>query len=100
MNNVKTISFKTKPYPIWDNDIKRTAINFKVKINKTDCNIKPHEHRYYNSVIFTGMLNKVYKQIIGEYRTWAFIDELPENVSIDTSKFLAIVTVTLPASFS
>jgi predicted component of viral defense system (DUF524 family) len=100
MNTAKTITFKTKPYIVWDGDIKRTAITFKKEINKTDTNIKPHEHRYYNANMFKGMLNKTYKQIIGEYKTWAFIDAMPANVSIDTSKFLAVVTVSLPASFN
>jgi hypothetical protein len=95
----KVIQFKTKTYAIMDGDVERRAFNYKKAVEKKDCNLKPHEHKWYNSDMFTNMLNRTYRSIIGEYRTWSFVDDLPENVSIDTSGFLATVTIFLPEEF-
>lgn len=94
-----TIEFKTKVYDILDNGITRTAFNFKKVVSKSECNLRPHEHKWFNSDMFTSMLNRAYNKVKGEYKTWAFTDELPQGVSLDTSKFLAVVTVTLPDDF-
>lgn len=93
------IVFKTKPYSIWSGDVQRQAITFKKTLTRSNCDLKPHEHNYYNCDLFPGMLNRAYRKVIGEYKTWAYVDDLPVGVSVDTSKFLAVVTVELPANF-
>jgi hypothetical protein len=45
------------------------------------------------------MLNSAYRRIIGEYATWCYLDELPVGVTVDTSKFLAVVRIALPLEF-
>jgi len=93
------ITFKTKPFPIIDGDRERMAINFKKTLGRADVNMRPSDHRYFNSDLFPGMLNRVYRRIIGEYKQWAFLDNLPAGVTVDTSKFLAVVTIQLPEDF-
>jgi hypothetical protein len=61
--------------------------------------MKPCDHTYYNSDLFPGILNKTYQRIKGEYKTWSYVDELPEGCSVDASKFLAVVRVVLPENF-
>jgi hypothetical protein len=44
------------------------------------------------------MLNGAYQKVI-KNKEWCRLSQLPENVKVDTSNFLAVVTVTLPESF-
>ena len=95
-----TISYKVKPFTLHEHDNTTSqAIDFKRVLSRKDCSMKPCDHTYYNSDLFPAMLNRAYRQIIGEYRTWARLSELPEGVSVDTSKFLAVVTIKLPDTF-
>lgn len=67
------IAYKAKPFDVQqgkDSKEVRRAINFKQTIGRSDCNLKPHEHAYYNSDLFVGMLNRAYKGVLGEYRTF------------------------------
>lgn len=100
---MKKIEFKTKPYKVHECGDNRDeiwlAIDFKKKVTKHDTNLKPHEHKYFNSVLFDQVLNREYRRIIGEYKQWAYLNALPEGVSVDSSKFLAVVTIELPDSF-
>lgn len=96
------IEFKTKPFKIHqseDADDFRLAVEFKRKLSRTDCTMGPCDHRYYNSDLFVGMLNREYKRIIGEYKEWAYLDALPDGVIVDTSQFLARVRIKLPELF-
>lgn len=96
------VEYKTKPFDVRqgkDSTETRKAINFKKTLGRTDCNLRPVDHRYYNSDLFPGMLNRAARQVIGEYREWAYLDELPAGVTVDTSKFLAVVRIELPESF-
>jgi hypothetical protein len=100
MEQRKMIIFKAKPYPvIQSDDSERTAIDWKKKLQRSDCNLKPYDHAYYNSDLFPAILNRAYRQIIGEYSEYCYLDSLPEGVEVDTSKFLATVKIHLPASF-
>lgn len=94
-----TITFKTKPFIVDDNGKDRLAINFKKTVSRADCSLKPHQHTYYNSNLFPRMLQMAYEKAKGEYRTWAFIDELPQGFTINNSKFLATITMELPETF-
>lgn len=94
------IVFKTKPYEVKQSDgTKRLAIDWKKKLQRTDCTLRAHEHPYYNSDLFVLMLNRAYRAIIGHYASWCYLNELPEGVTVDTSKFMAVVTIKLPPNF-
>lgn len=96
----RAICFKTKPYPVIQADgSKRMAVNMKKTVGRSDCTLKPHEHAYYNSDLFNGMLRHAYQKVIGEYTNWCYLDTLPAGVTVDTGGFLAVVTVELPATF-
>lgn len=95
-----TIEFKCKIIDVQDGETIRKGFSWKKKVQKVDCNLRPQDHAFYNSDMFIGMLNRAYRKIIGgEYADFCFIDNLPDNVALDASGFLARVTVTLPANF-
>jgi hypothetical protein len=100
---MKKIKFKTKSYKVHECGENRDeiwlAIDFKKKLGKTDTNLRPCDHKYFNSVLFEQVLNREYRRIIGEYKQWAYLNALPEGVNVDSSKFLAVVTIELPESF-
>lgn len=88
-----TIQYKVKVKEMVDG---RKYITYKKKITRHDFVGKPHEHRLYNCDFFHIVLMRAHTAVIGEYKTWDYIDNLPGGVSIDTSSFLAIVTITSP----
>lgn len=100
---MKKIEFKTKPYKVHECGDNRDeiwfAIDFKKKVGKSDTNLNPCDHKHFNVAHFDQILNREYRRIIGEYKNWAYLNELPEGVSVDASKFLAVVTIELPESF-
>lgn len=87
-------TYRVKVRTMIDGDKERKYIDFKKKLGKIDCNLKPHQHAYYNSVFFDGMLNQAHRKATGE-RDWQYLDALPDTVKVDTSGFLATVTVSL-----
>lgn len=89
------VSFATKLQTING----RPAVRLKARVGRVDCNLRPHQHAWYNSDLFVGMLNSAYRAAIGGQLVH-FTDELPAAVTIDDSKFWAVVTVTLPADFT
>lgn len=96
---MKTITFKTKLKRLHESDgTVSDIIDYKRVVGRVDCNLRPHEHAYYNSDLFPSMLNGAYNQAI-EGKEWCRISRLPPAVAVDTSKFMAVVTVTLPESF-
>lgn len=86
------ITFKTKVRQMHVNDDKAPYIEYKRKVSRRDCDLKPHQHDYYNSDMFPSMLQRAYDNAIGA-REWEYLDRLPETVHIDASGFLAAVTV-------
>lgn len=94
---MRAIQFKTKVRQITEHDGTRSQyIDFKRKLTKSDCTLKPHEHMYYNSDVFISILNRVYRRIIGEHTEWKRVQDLPSEITLDTSRFLAVVTIPLP----
>lgn len=91
------IEFKVKPYVIIDGDQERIAFNWKKEVSRADCNLKNHQNDYYNSDLFPRLLNQFYTDKKGQYRTWSFIDNLPEGCEIDCSGFLAKVKIDITA---
>jgi len=67
-------------------------IDYKVNVTKHDCNLRPHQHYYYNCDLFNGMLKHAVIQA-QQKRTWQYLDELPEGITVNTSNFLATVTI-------
>lgn len=94
-----TIEYKTKvKYMLGNNDEKIPYIEFKREVRRADCSMRNHEHTYYNSDLFPSMLNRIHKQLTNN-KEWCSLTSLPEHVTVDTSKFLAVVTITLPETF-
>jgi hypothetical protein len=87
-----TITFKTKIRTMLDSDNKPLEyIEYKRKVSRANCNLRPHEHSYYNSDLFPSMLQRAYDKAIGN-REWIALDKLPANVKLDRA-FLSTVTV-------
>lgn len=93
------IQFKCKLKEVDDNGNIRKIFTYKKTVGKADCNLCAHEHDFYNSDMFSGMLNRAYRKVIGEYNTWSFVDNMPDNVTINTNGFLAIISINLPVNF-
>ena len=94
------VTFKTKLKKLHEGDGSVSLIvNYKRKLSRHDCNLRPNEHNYHNSDLFLGMLQRAYSTATNG-KAWARIASLPESVKVDASGFLATVTVTLPESFS
>ena len=85
------ITFRTKLRTLDDG---RRFFMPKVRVSRTDCNLRPHENDYYNSDLFEPMLNRAYKEAFGGL-SWVSLDSLPEGVTVDSSGFLAMVKVEL-----
>lgn len=94
MTQVKAlISYKTKVRVLTEPDGTEVEyVEFKKKVTKSDCNLKPCDHPYYNSDLFPIILKRAYDQVLCG-RQWAALDDLPDSVHVDTSGFLATVTV-------
>lgn len=97
-----SLTFRTKPFTVMDRDRKRPAIRFKVKVSRSDTDMRPADHAYFNSDLFPAILQRAYATAIGPdrpaalgQREWAYLDDLPPAVTVDTSGFLARVTVRL-----
>lgn len=88
-----TIVFKSKPVIVDDNGKDREVVFLKKVVTRSNCNLKNHEHPYYNSDLFPIMLQRAYENAC-KNRSWFFVDELPENITIHGS-FLKTVTVNI-----
>lgn len=70
----------------------REYLDYKKKISRTDCNLNASGHEYYNTDMFIPMLNRA-AWAAQNKREWCYLDELPPGVTVDTSSFLATVTI-------
>lgn len=84
-----TITYKTKVKNLSTGE---QFIDYKKTVTRKDCDLLPHQHPMYNSDFFGGILNKAHKKAINN-RDWCRLSELPSNVSIDTTGFLAEVSI-------
>ena len=88
------ITYKTKVRELCDADgSPKPYIDYKRALTRRDCNLRPHEHDYYNSDMFIGMLNRAHKAATGG-REWCCLCDLPTGVTVDATGFLATVTIT------
>lgn len=103
MADALKIQFKTKPFGIRQaptpGATERMAITWKKRLTRADCNLRPQDHDLFNSDLFTALLNRKYRTVIGQYAEFAYLDELPAGVSVDDSKFLAVVSIALERNF-
>ena len=82
----------------WTVDNNVRAIDVKQSIGRSDCNLRPHQHMYYNCDMFPSMLRRAVAGVTGG-KGRLYLDALPDGVVVDESGFLAKVTITLPESF-
>ena len=88
------IEYKTKVRTLYNaDDTTSPYIEYKRTLSRRDCNLRPHEDAYYNSDMFVGMLNRAHKAATGG-REWCRLADLPAGVTVDTTGFLATVTIT------
>lgn len=95
MKPTAIVSYKTKVKTMSDG---RKYIDYKKLVGRSDCNLKPCDHLYYNSDLFVSMLKRALS-IEQQGREWQYLDCIPASVKVDESKFLAVVTITLPQEF-
>jgi len=69
----------------------RAYIDFKRTFSRKDCSLRPHEHDYYNSDLFPGLLRR-FAEKMQRGRSWAYLDELPAGITVDQTGFLSTIT--------
>lgn len=93
-----TITFKAKAETIFDMDDTPLYDYIIVpQFGRRHCDmaafrVHPKYGGLANSDLFQGVLNKIRKDTLNG-RAWLRLDQLPENVKVDRSKFLAVVTI-------
>ena len=87
---MKTIvTFKTKVKQQTDGP---DFIDMKKAITKHDCCKAANGHSLSNSTLFPSLINRAYRAALnGQY--CVTLDKLPAGISIDTTKFLAVVSL-------
>lgn len=96
-----TISFKTKIKTMYNPDDSEAYRYVTVPVFKhCHCDMDamrkhPRYGSFANSDLFLGILAKVRLGIVGKYGNHIKINELPDNISVDDSGFLAVVTITV-----
>lgn len=92
--------------------MKTATITFKAKLDKelgliklpvltrNHCDMNafrthPKHGSYANSDLFPAMLARIKSEVFGQGKLFLRLDSIPENVSVDTSGFLAVVTITI-----
>lgn len=96
-----TITFKAKPECVYHLDDTLAYRIIKVpefKRNHCDINSFRDHPRYkglVNSDLFPSILKRIKRDITGSFNNHIRLDKLPPNVTVDISKFLAEVTITV-----
>lgn len=95
-----TIQFKTKLVEVeyMEGGHAFTQINVP-QFTKAHCDMpafRKHKRWGYvaNSQLFPNVLKRLRQDVAPH--GWLKLEDLPENVTVDTSKFLALVTITIP----
>jgi hypothetical protein len=97
-----TIKFRAKAETVYNMDDTVAYVEVKVPvIGARHCNM--HEFRshriiagFTNSELFPGILKGVLKRLGVSVGGYIRLDQIPEHVSVDTSGFLAAVTIAVP----
>jgi hypothetical protein len=89
------ITYKAKVRPMHTDTGVVDYIDFKAVVSRKDCNLKAHQHDYYNAHMFPSMLNRAHLAATktSEFKRWCLLSDLPDCVTVDTKGFLATVTV-------
>ena len=89
------ITYKSKVRQMHTDSGLADYVDFKANVSRRDCNLRPHQHDYYNADMFPSMLNRAHMAATktSEYKRWQLLSELPEGVTVDTHGFLATITV-------
>lgn len=88
-----TVTFRTKVKEMVSADgARKNIIDYKLSVKRSDCDLKPHQHDYFNSDMFPSMLQRAYDAAIKGKR-WCYLDALPGAVSIEHGSFLVTVKV-------
>ena len=94
-----TIKFKAKVRDVWD--ATGTTVDFRIvdvpDLTRKHCAMDefrrhPKYGSYANSDLFPAMLRRI-KMAITKPGGWIKLDDLPDNVTVDASGFLAIVKI-------
>jgi len=91
-----TIKFKAKPFTVYNIDGEVAYVAIPVpRLNSKHCDMPAfRKHPKYgalaNSDLFPGVLNHIRKERLGDAIR---LDRIPEGVTVDTSGFLAVVTL-------
>jgi hypothetical protein len=87
-----TVTFKVKIKQVLDGETLRDIVDYKLKVSRADCNLRPRDHDYYNSDLFPSMLQGAYDKAIVN-RRWQYIDTLPACVTVERGAFFSTVNV-------
>ncbi len=86
------VTFKVKIKQMLDGETRRNIVDYKLKVSRVDCNLRPCDHEYYNSDMFPSMLQRAYDKAISG-RRWQYLDNLPVGVTIERGAFFSTVSV-------
>ncbi len=87
-----TVTFKVKIKQMLDGETPRDIVDYKLKVSRADCNLRPYDHDYYNSNMFPAMLQRAYDKAIVN-RRWQYLDTLPACVTVERGAFFSTVSV-------
>lgn len=94
-----TIQFKGKIQTVYNVDDSHAFDYIQVpELTAKHCNmaefrVHPKYGSYANSDLFKGILRRIKENIVGKYSSQIRLDKIPAGVQIDTSGFLAVVTI-------
>jgi hypothetical protein len=86
------VTFKIKIKQMLDGETQRDIVDYKLKVSRHDCNLRPCTHDYYNSDLFPSMLQRAYDHAIAN-RRWQYLDCLPACVTVERGAFFSKVSV-------
>jgi len=97
MSNQATIGFRTKVQHYTDADGVRREYLIVPELKRHHCDMGAFRQHarygsYANSDLFPGMLKRIRSERFGE-SGWLKLHAVPDGVSVDTSGFLARVTI-------
>lgn len=97
-----TITFKTKVKEFWNVDGTSDGKYVNIPEFKTiHCDMAefrrhPRFGGIANSTLFPNALKRIRRDVLrSDYRDYVRLSDMPENMAIDTSGFLAVVTITI-----
>lgn len=91
------IEFKTKIKKLWVSDTEHVPYVDIPTLTRAHCDMSAFRQHlkygpYANSDLFPGILRRIRSEVFGEGREWVRLSDLPACVTLDDSKFLAVVS--------